>query len=252
MYTKPLEGAKLKVERANERIQDAHRRVVSFFEATPYEVFTDVDLTGQRESLKARLTVAPPIAISLDVAEAAYHLRSALDQLVCALAVANGATKTSETCFPFSGDENDFKTPRTQRKIEKIHPDAVQMIRDLKPYRGGNDFLWALSRLSNVDKHTKLIPIANARVGMEYRLTARFEAGDVIQPPDPNWHSLDKQITLLTYPVGRQLQGDVKIATDVAFYNIDIFEGEPLIVVLNQLSDLVSSIIGIFEKRFFV
>lgn len=244
------DGLRSKVKRANERIESAQRRVGSFYETHPYEVFRDIDLTGQRESLKVRLHAIPDDEISLDVAEATYHLRSALDLLVCALALTNGAANTSGTYFPFTGDENEFKSSQSQGKIKKLHPDAIQMICDLKPYRGGNDLLWGLGKLANIDKHIQLIAIGNSRIGMQYNFVAHFQAGDVIRPPDTNWLPLDKEITLLTYPAGRQLQGDVKIATDVAFGNIEVFEGEPLIAVMNQLSDLVGRIIGIFEARF--
>ena len=104
-----LEGPRLKIKRANEHIQDARKRVVEFFEAHPYDVFTDVDTVEQRESLKITLSASPPSEISIIVAEAVYQLRSSLDQLACVLAEANGAKDTSQTYFPFAGDENEFK-----------------------------------------------------------------------------------------------------------------------------------------------
>lgn len=247
-----LEGPRLKIKRANEHIQDARKRVVEFFETHPYEVFTDVDTVEQRESLKIRLNASPPSEISIIVAEAVYHLRSSLDQLACVLAEANGAKDTSQTYFPFAGDESEFKKRGVQNKINMLHPEAISMLSDLKPYRGGNDLLWALGRLANIDKHKKIIPIGSGRFGHEIKLTIYLLAGDIVQPPSSEWQPLDKERTLFTYPAGRKINGyEVNLVTDVAFRDVDFFENKPLIEVLCQLSDLTSGIVDIFESRFF-
>src|SRR5215467_5532663 len=41
--------------------------------------------------------------------------------------------------------------------IKTFAPQAVKLMDALKPYKGGNDVLWHLSRLNNIDKHRLLI-----------------------------------------------------------------------------------------------
>lgn len=247
-----LEGPRLKIKRANDHIQDMHKRVVEFFKTHPYEVFTEADLSGERETLKVKLNASPPNEISIIVAEAIYHLRSSLDQLTCELAKANGVTDTSKTYFPFAKDENDFNTKSVQNKIKMLHPDAISMLSDLKPYRGGNDLLWILGPLANIDKHREIISIGSGRYGHEIKLLMHFEAGDVIQLPDPEWQPLDRERTLLTYPAGRKTYSrEINLITDVAFREIEFLENKPLIPILRHLSDLTNEIIDIFENRFF-
>ncbi len=247
-----LEGPRLKIKRANEHIQDARKRVVEFFEAHPYDVFTDVDTVEQRESLKITLSASPPSEISIIVAEAVYQLRSSLDQLACVLAEANGAKDTSQTYFPFAGDENEFKKRGVQNKINMLHPEAISILSDLKPYRGGNNLFWALGRLANIDKHKKIIPIGSGRFGHQIKLNIYLLAGDIVQRPSSEWQPLDKERTLFTYPAGRKIYDyEVNFVTDVAFRDADFFENKPLIEVFCQFSNLTSGIVDIFESRFF-
>ena len=47
-----------------------------------------------------------------------------------------------------------------RRVIKDAAGEAIKRIDALKPYKGGNDVLWRLSRLNNIDKHRLLLTTA--------------------------------------------------------------------------------------------
>ena len=87
------------------------------------------------------------------------NLRSSLDHLAYGLVIASGGKPTTSTMFPIS--EHVPATPEEEasfgRKVKGMRKEAVDLIRSIKPYKGGNDALWRLHRLNNIDKHRLLL-----------------------------------------------------------------------------------------------
>jgi len=100
------------------------------------------------------------LAIAGDVL---HNLRSALDHTVYQLALVRNP-KTSlkrlrETCFPIGKDVHTYKSIAGGKVKGVIEPRAMHFIDGLKPYKGGNDSLWLLTELNNIDKHRRLIAV---------------------------------------------------------------------------------------------
>lgn len=255
MTIDPLESPKSKIERANEHIVEVQARIKAFLQTPPYPIttFKEVDATGMRESLKVKLTNPIPSGIATVVGDAANNLRSALDHLACCLAIKNGATNVSGTYFPFAGDKLEFELPGTQRKIKRLAPEARDLVIALQPYKGGNDFLWSLSKVASLDKHQSLIAVAalsDSWTGTFSMVagsteTQVFEAAKMVR--------LDQDGTLLRYPyiAGRDVEAEIEITVDIAFGEIDPIKNQPALAVLNQFSGLVERIVLLFEDRFF-
>ena len=83
-------GPKLKVERAKEHIAELEALVRSFNESKPHEFFVEKDDKTGEDVIRVRIHKAVPKRTSIIVGDAVHNLRSALDQLVCDLIVANG------------------------------------------------------------------------------------------------------------------------------------------------------------------
>lgn len=90
------------------------------------------------------------------------NLRGALDHLVTQLSIARFPRLTQEqmrTCqFPIYKSETLYKTKKG-RDVQFIHPDAVKLIDSMKPFKGGNQALWALNELNNTSKHRLILNI---------------------------------------------------------------------------------------------
>lgn len=251
MSSDPLEGPKLKVERADTHISDVRDYIKQYFETCPYTTFTELDASGERELLKLRLTNPPPGKIAIVVGDVVHNLRSALDQLACCLAIRNGFSDASGTYFPFAVSREIYESKSVQEKVKKLPQAAVQIIHELKPYQGGNDLLWSLHQLDIIDKHRALIPIATTHLGIKAQLTAKplgtfphtFSIPKALQP-------LDKDAVILVYPAGLQFDSsEIEFTVDMAFHNVGPIEGQPVLTVLHQFVAMIKSILGIFEDR---
>ncbi len=255
-----LEGPKLKIERANTHLIDLIKRNDAFFngpDGHPYIITREVyNKDPTQECFKVKIIKCQSEEFPIIVGDVIHNLRSALDHLICALALLNGATNTRSLYFPVGRNKAHFEHPRTQKKIKGLSQDAVEMIHALKPYKGGNDLLWALHECSIIDKHNSLISIAVNRPtaiagGGEIRMTGIAEGYHYISIPA--WNSFDKEMVVLTFPKGAQFDGDGNLGVIfcIAFREIDAIKGQAVIEVLKQFVDLTKRIVGIFEERFF-
>src|ERR1700733_5044928 len=110
----------------------------------------------QSQVLKADPIPPSLVCIAGDVI---HNLRSALDHIVCALVQANGNSVIKENEFPIFDDP--IATAKLQArfalKVEGMRKEPQDAIRDIHPYRGGNDTLWRLHRLDVIDKHKMML-----------------------------------------------------------------------------------------------
>ena len=98
-------------------------------------------------------------------------------------------------------------------------PEILALFRAFKPYKGGNDALWALNKLCNAKKHCALIPFDIGRANVSITqvnqmnlvfragkpaninfgfLTQGFQGGMSVQ--NPNWNAEKYEITLGSIP----------------------------------------------------
>jgi len=245
-----LSGPKLKIKRASEQARDISFIIQEAFTGDRYAVFCDVDPPTGNRSLKIKLANPLPDSTPLIAAELIYHLRSALDQMTVELARANG-TDDKGVFFPFAGDAKEFYGVSTQRKIQKLAPADISAINALQPYKGGNDVLWALGRLSNLDKHIDLIPIGSVSRNTYIRnATFIADGGDLVIGAEPCGR-LDDGIAILsvgnTGRIDFECDTQIHVTGDVILGDVDFFKGWFLIPTLHQLVQLVDDIIQTIE-----
>jgi hypothetical protein len=93
-----------------------------------------------------------------------HNLRSALDHLANQLALVGCPTLTDKELrqieFPIAETLKKYEDDKA-RKVKGMRPEAVKAIDDLKLYKGGNDPLWRLHELDNIDKHRTLFTVAH-------------------------------------------------------------------------------------------
>ena len=105
-----------------------------------------------------------PIDWSVRLGEILYNLRSALDQLVWQLVLANGQVPGRHNAFPIVMSDKDWEEQARGRWVlSGVSESAVNMIRRLQPYTGGMHLpfnvgaFWTLHALCNIDKHRHLV-----------------------------------------------------------------------------------------------
>ena len=130
-----------------------------FFNAPPYTVVVEPDPNEPKHQIhKLRFNGAMPDSFANLTEETVHHLRSALDQIGYGMAVASGNVHPRYTAFPFAGSVDGNQRKRTGR-CKDVPEEVRAVFSTYQPYKGGNDFLWALNEVSITDKH-KLLSVA--------------------------------------------------------------------------------------------
>jgi hypothetical protein len=163
----PFEGSKLKIERATHHADQLAREVDSFLEERPFRVVLEIRDDG-RHAWTFR-TKPIPKELSTIVGDIVHNLRAALDLLTCDLVRLNGQSDKG-VYFPFAGDAAELEKMIKDRHIDRAGPDIVELVRSMKPFKGGNIKLRAIHDLDITDKHKTLIPTANRFVPPDFKV----------------------------------------------------------------------------------
>ena len=245
----PFYSPRARLKRANEHIGRLHKRVEGFFKKAPYRQVVELDADGITQLYKFKFTKRLPESCTHSAAEALEALRSTLDQVGYAAAVASGKTAPKKTQFPI-GDDPVGLEYLIGRKVSKDLPDEIlSLFRSFKPYKGGNDSIWALNKLANA-KHTRLLPVAVAADGMHVRHLRMMGVGsDAIKIPVPVFNSEKNEIIFARVPLGSELKYDLGFSFLVALGDIDIVARHQAVAVLRTMSAEVKRILMATEAE---
>jgi len=243
-HADPLYGVKIKIRRADEHVANIESIVEAF--GGSHRIVREMEPDGVYETVK--LLVAPvPEMLPVIVGEVVFHLRSALDNLACCLAIANGKS-AKKVCFPIAGDRQKFELPDTQGKIQNLSPTAQKLIRRLKPYKGGNNLLWVMNRLRNDDVHTRLLPLVlDGPHWKSPTITTLIPSGAMIEIEYPQ--AFEDQIVLARCLHGAKIEYDAEPVIGIAFDDIEFLKGESIVACLRQMVNLTARVVQIFERH---
>ena len=153
-----LLGPRLKLARAKQHIGDLDREVRYFANRKPYRLILEASPNPiSMVSITVRIREEIPQHFAPIIGDIVHNLRSTLDHLAAAL-IPNGGDDPAVQ-FPFTNSVDTLPTTIRKRHIDRADPRAVDLIRQMKPYKGGNDALHGLRALDNTDKHRLLIPV---------------------------------------------------------------------------------------------
>jgi hypothetical protein len=101
-----------------------------------------------------------PDDFSAIIGDHIHNLRAALDLLACEVVRANGKSDKG-VHFPFSDGPDTLDGQIKDKKFHRASPEAIALLKRIKPYPKGNDPLRAIHDLDVIDKHQALIPFAD-------------------------------------------------------------------------------------------
>lgn len=225
--------SKVKVERAKQNLKEFDRIAESFRDRN-YAI-----AVGHGQSEFSVFAGLPDIrtypvrsfelfAVAGDIVN---NLRSALDHLAWQLVEANGSTPTKHTAFPIAIDAETYEEAKA-RKVQGMSAEAVPLIDALKPYQGGNDALWRLHEICNIDKHQTIVS-----VGQNVLLEGvGFEGYFWRQATNPHFHRL----------FGNTTDDEIDVSVEESPAQPQVLESETLVPFLHQIVDIVDSLIDQF------
>lgn len=246
-----------KIEWANKHINDLHSALDEFIAINPYAVSVKRNPdTGEHIYYAAKVTPVPP-KILLVAGDIFQNIRSSLDYLANALVRAEGGTPDKFTGYPIFETVPTTKEQKTAfaRKVKGMRQEAVDIIEQTKPYKGGNAHLWRLHDLNIRDKHRLLLTAGAAvwqfNVGQHLRATDR--ATGLLTNATDWWIGRTQALLveegqhLLTDPPDAKVNKDIQFTFQVALNELGVCEGEPLIIVVRQSLNMVRRLIRAFE-----
>ncbi len=183
MGSHPSDGPSVKNQRAKHHIYELDAEIQAFLQSDPYRIFSEEETDSGDKIWRVNVRQQPPSRWSAIIGDAIHNLRSALDLLVYQLVLANNASPTDATSFPVFKSVAHFEAGGLG-KVKGVSATAERMIRELKPYQGGNEALWRLHRLDIADKHHLLLATgaAYASVIVDFSGHLKLKSGRRVPP----------------------------------------------------------------------
>lgn len=268
----------LRIERARKHLRELEGEVNAFLATEPYKVGVKRDPDTRRMIYyvtEVRDTPAPLGAIAGDVIHSA---RTALDHLAYQLVLVGTGRPGpfKRVYFPIADSAVEYEAAKT-KETTLMPAAAMAAIDALKPYRGGNDVLWRLHRLDDVDKHRVLLTVgsnfesvnvapvvAPPPVGSAPDLTGSMEGSG--WPPDKiaSVRELAAKMALFSKPadrpfsltVGAELLIDapdaepnpaIQFRLGVALSEPSVIDGEPMVETLQAMIATVEKVAVSFK-----
>ena len=259
----PLELVRAKVDRAKEHVDYLKVLSKKFLDSRPYQVYPNHNSqTGECEWFLTK-DAAIPAEISLVAGDAIQNLRSTLDHLVWQLIIVNNKIpKPGVTGFPITETAQEYITSKIRRKIEGVSQAAECAIDALKPYKAGNDPLWRLHCMNNIDKHRLILSAASAMAlhhllpSQKREITKIFFGSNPTATSPPDLTNTFIKPATATFPleVGKkffslpesEMENDFTFRLGIAFNEPGIVQGESIVDTVQQLFSLVDNIVNVF------
>ena len=235
-------SSKYSIDRAKQHLVDFERQIIEFVKTEPYILTVDVDSETSEKVHKIKLIKPMPHALPGIAADAVNNLRSALDQAIFAVTSAIGANRTY---FPFSNNSGNF-VHTVNGRCKELPQEITTLISAFKPYKGGNDMLWAINELSNTNKHAIVASTATTVGGITIS-EGVFSGGLFMRAPV--WDRSKNEAELFRQPFNGTAKFDIQIATFIVICDVDFLQGRPALEVFNEFVSVVESIIRALEAE---
>lgn len=261
--TDRLRIVQLKAKRADDQIRDLEATIRAFLDSPAYVVSTQKQSeTGNTIHYLSKVSDVDPIIPHL-AGEAIHSLRSTLDHLAYQLFLVNRTDPNDEGASISFPIYDPAKTTEASAfgKIKVLGNEAIELIRAFKPYQGGNNLLWAIHKLDNIDKHRTLLTVGAGFMGLRVDKGIVKLVTDALGVlPMPPIGPIALRLPRLRCPlnVGDKLflgfaedeerNKELEFSFTVAINEPRIGEAKPVLDVLRDMARCVDSIINAFAS----
>lgn len=255
----------LKVGRAKEHLAELRKDVAAYLAGAPYKVGAKRD-TITRSLVYFVESAAPiPDRIPLLAGDGIQNLMSALDHLAYQLVGSDTEDRPpspNRIYFPIADDATAYESKKRD-KMAGATAETLSAIDALRPYKGGNDALWRLYRLNNIEKHRLLLTVGSQAAGIHLgqmvaphlRQTFPPEAVAQIEAMNVFIHDADSGFPLrpgfelyITAP-DEEPNPKLQFRFTVALAEADVVEGVPLIETIEELVASVDGVVAALTPR---
>lgn len=254
MFRNPFDGAKAKVARGRQHIDELAAAEQQYLESQPLEIELVEQDNGDTIGFATAKNL-PALEHAAIVADVVVNYRASLDIAVSQACLVRGQTDKKlleRTYFAFAGDKKDWhgNLDRRMAGADAVIRDAVESFRPWKD--DGNSLLYALSKICAKDKHVDLLPVA-ARPreisidGMSFEREDGLGCG--FQSQVPLWGTANKvHLFTVLAPAKVKVTGPSYLVARIGFGEVYALTGQPVIPVLHEMGAMCSNIVETIEK----
>jgi hypothetical protein len=244
--TEHFYGPKLKIKRAKQHIGDLHSKLQAFAATDYYSLRVDKDAETGNNILKFSVTKAPPEETALVIGDAIHNLKSALDLLVNDVFFEKLNRRSDYTKFPVCETRDKLVATMNGGTIRQASEAIADLIVDvIKPYKGGNDALYALHHLDICDKHMLLLPVVQITSLLD--VSAEDDRGARMVNATLVIDGSGKSANVFATPGELQIKNYGKPVPSIFFDKGLPMEGEPIFPTLLQFTERVCGVLESFQ-----
>jgi hypothetical protein len=261
-----LKQVTAKITRAKEHVADLERERRAFLDTNPFKVAAKRDPETRKLVYYVMSAEATPDCLPLIAGDAIQNLMSALDHLAYQLVWSDTAGHPQypdRIHFPV-GDDKEKYEKKKRRHMKGAHEETLEAIDAMEPYKGGNNLLWALYRLNNIDKHRMLFTVGSQAAGInvgqlsanEVRgvfpadTVAAFEAMNAFLIPADKGFPLKAGFVLYIGGVDEEPNPNQQFRFEVVLSEPEVIDdGKPLLETASELTGLVEHIVTRLTPR---
>jgi len=260
-----LKHVNLKIKRAKEHITQLEQQLSAFFDTDPYKVGAKHDLETRKLIYYVMSAEPIPDAIPLVAGDAIQNLMSALDHLAYQILCSDTEDKPpnpSWIYFPIADNAEKYEAKK-RGQMQGARQETFDAIDALKPYKGGNDIIWALYRLNNIEKHRLLLTVGSHAAGINIgqvlaqhlqgsfspATIATVESMNLFLKPADRGFPLQAGFELYMGDVDQPPNPKQQFRFEVALSEPGIVDGQPLLQTVNRFAVQVESIVATLTPR---
>lgn len=244
----PFEGAKLLVETAKKRLQTYKSEIAIAAANHTYTVVVQDDRSTGEKVIKLRFAQRLSPRLRVTASEILTTLRNALDHaMVDAKRIL--APEAKKVSFPLAGSENEFPNHMANRACKGMPKPFLDFVAEFKPYPGGDDFLWAVSKLAADGKHANLLSVVPISDGSILDTRRMRSIGGPIRFGINRMVHLKNELEFARIGIGGHYDADMIVTLEIVIGKADVVEGQPVLAVLDTFASKVESIVLAIEAE---
>ena len=245
----------MKIARARARFGELETECQAFFDGEPYGIEVKRDQEDRPVYFVQRAQDPPPLIAAI-AGDAIQNLRSALDHVAYELVMTNvsGARPLGHVYFPIAESKAKYDAKKA-KQLKGVSPAVIDAIDSLRPYKGGDDVLWLLHSLNNIDKHRLLVTVGSfyRSVDLGGHITRKMakQFPHLTEMPELSAFfrlegapPLRVGDDLLSLEPGGDVDPHMQFRFHLAFHEVGICEGEPLMDTLINMVDAVEGVVA--------
>jgi hypothetical protein len=156
---RPFSSARVRLDRARKQIDELNFDLAAFLKTEFFRASVEQHPKTRRNTVETVFIRNVPKAISCVIGDAIHNARVALDMVAAQMVREKIGYCPRHVRFPFHESKPELLAACARGELDKLGPKTLAVIADqIRPYRGGDDALYALHDLDILDRQFPVVP----------------------------------------------------------------------------------------------